>query len=280
MSATTMSLAPPLTPGERLAQGYTVLSHVGRGRLLDVYEVWSEARDCGCVAKLAIPELRGDERGREGLVREGELLQTLTHPHLVRAYETIAEPDPIIILELLSGATLQYVIDNATRRMAAMPIVYLGMHLCSAIGYLHGQGVLHLDLKPGNVVVGNDGRTRVIDLSLAGPPRHTRGGRGTPLYMAPEQVNAGWLDRPTDVWGIGMLLYEAAAGRPPFEYDRDDPPQLRGRVDSVRRYRRLPEPLAAAIDACLEPEPDRRPTIAALAELMRDLHRAHVARVR
>ena len=182
------------------------------------------------------------------------------HPHVVRAYELVERPRPVLVLESLTGATLGYVIDNRPRRLPQGDLVYLGLQLCSAARYLHSLGVLHLDLKPSNIISEN-GLVKVIDLSVARPPGRARQGVGTRQYMSPEQSRGGDLGPAADVWGIGAVLYAAATGRRPF-YGLDDTtkyPQLEARAPSVRSYRRLPAALARIIDECLEPVPEDRP---------------------
>jgi len=153
------------------------------------------------------------------------------------------------------------VIDSAPRRLPAGDLVYLGLQLCSATRYLHSLDMLHLDLKPANII-SESGLVKVIDLSVARPPGPARPGVGTRQYMSPEQARGGDLGPAADVWGIGAVLYAAATGRRPF-YGLDSEttyPQLDLRAASVRTHRRLPRPLSQIIDACLEPDPVARPT--------------------
>jgi eukaryotic-like serine/threonine-protein kinase len=258
----------PLPAGSEIAPGYEVIDHLHRSQALDAYDVWSHERQCRCVAKTLRPDRLGDAGPRERLEREGSMLERFSHSHIVRAYETLARPRLVVILETLTGATLAHLIAHSRRRLGALDIACLGVHLCSAVHYLHGQGILHLDLKPGNVVAGDDGRARVLDLSLARPPGPAHAGIGTRMYMSPEQARGGTLEPPADVWGIGAVLWEAAAGRGAFadEAGGDRYPQLERRADPIRRRRRrLPTALAEGIDACLEPAPERRPELAVLA---------------
>src|SRR5205085_10366478 len=139
------------------------------------------------VAKVLRPDCTGEPRARRRLIDEGHLLERLTHPHIVRAYETIEEPNPVVILETLGGATLAYLIAARTRRLPLPDVLFLGVQVCSAVGYLHLQGVLHRDLKPANVVA-DRGQAKLLDLSLARPPGRVAPGGGTPNFMSPEQV--------------------------------------------------------------------------------------------
>jgi serine/threonine protein kinase len=253
-------VSAPLAAGAVLAPGYTVIEHLNRGRELDVYDVWSDARDCRCVAKLLRPDLTERAAASARLEQEGALLARLTHPHLVRAYETL--PGPIVILETLDGETLSYTIRVRKRRLPAAEIAWLGLHLCSAAHYLHGQNLLHLDLKPSNVI-DQLGRARVIDLSLARPPGPVPAGVGTAQYLAPEQAAGGEAGPPADVWGIGATLFAAATGRRPFGVPAPGEPyeQLTRTAPPVGTLRRLPRALRDAIDGALAHSPADRPGV-------------------
>ena len=263
-------VVPPLGEGELLAPDYVVTFHINRGRALDVYEVWSEERACRCVAKVLRPDRIEHRRARTSLLREGRILKRLTHLHIVRAYEILEEPQPTVILETLTGSTLMYQIaTHHRRRLPLFALVFLGLHLCSAMHYLHRQGLLHLDLKPSNIVAAL-GVAKVIDLSIARRPgKARRRGIGTRQYMAPEQARGGLLSEATDVWGIGAVLFHATTGQRPFEAETGSKyQQLERRAEPVRSYRRVPAGFGTAVDRCLDPEPARRPTVEELAELL------------
>ena len=243
--------------------GHEIVDHLSRSRTFDVYDVYSEARDCRCIAKTLRPDM-DTERRRERLRDEGALLLRLAHPHIVRAYELIEGEPPVLILETLTGETLGHLIERSTRRMAAEDIAFLGMHLCSALHYLHGEGYLHLDLKPSNVVT-DYGQAKLLDLSIARPPGAGKRGVGTRQYMAPEQATGGEVTAATDVFGLGATLYHAATGAMPFP-DHD---QAERRAAPVRRLRpRLPRPIAETIDAALDPDPAARPAVRAVADAL------------
>ena len=267
MMAIDVSAPPPTLPaGALVAPGFTVVSHLRRGRSLDIYDVWSEERACRCVAKLPRPD-RHDPGTRQRLINEGRLLLALTHPHIVRGYELIDEPTPVLILETLTGTTLQQAV--AQRPLPPRSVALLGVQLCSAVRYLHAHGVLHLDLKPSNIISAC-GIVKVLDLSLAQPPGPGHPGRGTRPYLAPEQARGDVLSAAADVWGLGAVLFEATTGQRAFrsfgEGRRYD--QLERRADRVASHRHVPAGLARAIDGCLEPDPAERPTISELLELL------------
>lgn len=259
---------PPLPPGATIAPGYRVVGFLRRGRDLDVYDLWSESRNCRCVGKTVRPDRLENRDPRARLVREGKLLLRLTHPHIVRAYELQTSPAPLVILETLPGETLSYLVESRRRRLGVRELAHLGIHLCSAIGYLHRNDVLHLDLKPSNIIA-THGMAKVLDLSVARRPGRHRAGIGTTGYMAPEQSLGGQFGPYTDVWGIGVTLYEVATGEPACDVG-DETSTTRARAipcrpEPVHRLRRLPMSLAAAIDHCLSFDPAGRPSVGELA---------------
>ncbi|MEU9591078.1 serine/threonine-protein kinase [Streptomyces sp. NPDC048219] len=283
---------PPLPPGATPVAGYEVLAHLTRTGWLDVYDAWSHERDCRCLVKTLRPDRRREERLRERLLREGRWLQGFSHPHLVRAYETVELPEPLVVLETLTGETVTRLIERLRHRLAAQDVAFLGLHLCSALHYLHGRDLLHLDVKPSNVII-DCRRAKLLDLSVARPPGPAPAGVGTRCYLSPEQARGGDLTAAADVWGVGITLYEAATGDLPFPevtstttgeeptgdsraptasasldgtYGRRSRyPQLEDRAAPVGSRRRLPPGLAGAIDACLEPDPGARPGVDSLA---------------
>ncbi|MEU6421580.1 serine/threonine-protein kinase [Streptomyces spiralis] len=274
---------PPLPPGTRPVPGYVFLGHLTRTGWLDLYDSWSEERDCRCVIKVVRPDRHGEADLTERLLREGQWLRDFTHPHLVRAYEVFVSPEPLVVLETLSGETLSHLVHRLKRRPAATDLAVLGAQLCSAAHYLHGRGLLHLDLKPSNVVV-ERGHAKVLDLSLARPPGLAPPGIGTFAYLAPEQARGEPLTAAADVWGIGVTLYEVACGSLPFTapgdhcassygHDSEDEryPQLEETAPPIAARRRLPCELAALVDGCLRADPRARPTVPDLATSLRAL---------
>lgn len=283
-----MSAAPP-RDAAAIAPGYEVIERLSRGRRLDVYDAWSTERGCRCIVKTLRPERAEDAGAREQLLREGRLLESLAHPHLVRAYEVLAEPAPAVVLETLGGQTLAHLVASGERPNAA-ETAHLILHLGSALRYLHRAGFLHLDLKPANVIA-EAGRAKLIDLSLARPPGPAPAGAGTPDFMAPEQARGGEpLGPAADVWGIGVIAYELASGERPFgDGDPEDSgsegdgeswteaswESADGEADDDTRYLQLEGPAPASpalreldpeldslVMACLEPDPADRPALA------------------
>ena len=276
-----MLIDSPLPVGSVLGSDYEVVGLIDRGSKHEVYDVWSVTRRCRCVAKTVAGSAPYDAGTAERLLQEGRLLQRMTHPHLVRAYEVVQEPRPLVIFESLTGESLAHAIDRLDK-LPLGDVGVLGLHLCSVAAYLHDQGWLHLDLKPSNVV-SVAGTAKVLDLGLARHPGAASSVIGTPGYLSPEQSRAGVLSSAADVWGIGVVLFEAATGTLPYE--ADPPPtiatgatsssyldELIDPIDepppSIRTRRRTPRAFAEIVDRCLSLDPLDRPSISELADAL------------
>jgi serine/threonine protein kinase len=252
----------PLARGRTIVDGVAVESHLHRSRHLDVYAARCARRGCSVIVKTVRPDRLGDARVVRDLLREGRLLRRLAHPHIVRGYEVHREPRPLIVLETVGGETLAHLVDRL--ELEASDVAELGRQLASALGYLHREGILHLDLKPSNVIA-DGGRAKLLDLSIAQRPGRVRAGRGTWCNMAPEQAAGGVAGPAADVWGLGTVLWEAATGVSPF----DALDQAREPAEPVRALRpQLPARLAQAIDGCLERDPAARPSLGALETVL------------
>ncbi|MDQ3781511.1 MAG: serine/threonine protein kinase [Actinomycetota bacterium] len=270
----------PIAAGVTISPGYQVVAHLRRGRRLDVYDAWSETRHCRCILKLPRPDRADDVKAAAQLEREGELLMSLTHPHLVRGYAvttTVDLPRPVVVLETLAGHTIGHMMGRR-RGLRPADVAMLGSHLCSVLRYLHASGWLHLDVKPANVIA-SGGRAVLIDLSLV-TPIGSDGGGGTFDYLSPEQARGDMLTVQADVWGVGATLYAAMTGRTPYadvSYDSDsDTGDDTGDGAVEHRYPQLERPpaplsrrhhrqLRTLVSACLDLEPARRPSLAELA---------------
>jgi serine/threonine protein kinase len=253
----------PLGPGARLGDELEVIEHLARSNVLDVYDAWSERRGCRVAVKALRPDRRADRRARAALAREGRLLVRLAHPHLVRGYETHAGERPLIVMETLRGATLAAMI--AGRRLSGREAAHLGLQVGSALHYLHGEGLVHLDVKPSNVVA-DGGVAKLLDLSIARAPGRVKPGVGTWCYLAPEQARGGVVGPAADVWGLALLLHEGLTGRAEYADDEADHPCLLRRPAPLIRVR--PRALAAVLDAALDPDPAARPSLPALLDVL------------
>jgi len=250
-----------LAEGDPIVPGRRVLRLLGGGRRYEAYLAWDERLHAIVVAKVLRPGVAGDADARAALSAEAALLEALAHPLLLRSFGAVPDgPRPHLVLEHVEGPRLSTLIRRYG--LSLEQVLPLGLEVARLLRYLGAEGVVHLDVKPSNIIM--DGRPRLIDLSVArridGAPSSAP--VGTDAYMAPEQCRCGPLGPPADVWGLGATLYEALAGAPPFAPDGDRFPQLRRGPEPLPR--RVPAALAALVLGCLAPEPAARPSLPAL----------------
>jgi serine/threonine protein kinase len=223
------------------------------------------------------PGLVDDERTLRGLAEEIDMLEGLRHPVLVRSFGADLDgPRPHVVLEHLEGPRL----STLVRKYGPLPteqLLPLALQLCAAAHYLAGEGVVHLDIKPSNIIMGAP--ARLIDLSVARTAeecRHLRSAVGTDSYMAPEQCLPGEgapIGPAADVWGIGVTLYRAVAGERPYEKGDPDAAHPHERWPQlVATPAPLPDKVPAAIAdpimSCLAYDPTDRPSATELADTL------------
>jgi tetratricopeptide (TPR) repeat protein/predicted Ser/Thr protein kinase len=268
---------PPPEPEEVVLGDYRVLGEIGRGAMGVVYEAVQEKLGRRVALKVlpATQALQGI--ARERFLREAQATASLRHPGIVPIYD-IAEERGVhfFAMELLEGRSLRQLLDE---RGAFEPgeAARVAQAAAEALAYAHGQGVIHRDVKPDNIIIRDDGAPVLTDFGLAlraDAATLTRAGTivGTPLYMAPEQARGSKeLDRRVDVYALSVTLYELLAGRAPF-HDAQDTAVLIDWIGNreptpLRRVApQIPAPLAAIVEVGMEKDPARRyPDAAALA---------------
>ncbi len=203
--------------------------------------MWDDRLFSIMVAKVVRPDQLEDEGTMRGLRREADALRELAHPCLIRGFDAVLEPPyPHVLIEHLEGPTLRRLI----KKHGPLPqeqLLPLALHVASVLHYLAEEEIVHLDVKPDNIVMGVP--PRLIDLSVARPferARRIEGAIGTDPYMAPEQCGTGdsaSIGGATDVWGLGATVYHAVAGQLPFRAERRTSAS-RSSPTSPRRCRR------------------------------------------
>ena len=255
--------------GHELAPGLLAWALLGDGRRCETWLAWDVGRWCPVAVKA--PRPGGRTRAVAALAREAQVAGPTAHPGIRRLLEArLDQPLPHLVFEYVEGPTL----DDALAEggpFHPVDVLLAGMQLAAALGHLHGRGLAHLDLKPGNVVL-RDGRPVLIDLGLTQPLGQAPAGghrRGSPPWMAPEQVRRRPASPGMDLFALGAVLYELATGAQAFETADDGPPerrwpQLAGPPPPASgRNPEVPAAVDRAVAALLAPDPGDRPASAA-----------------
>jgi len=259
---------------DEIVPGLTALTLLGGGLRYEAYLAWHDRLRALVVAKVVRPDLVEDASTIAALQREIELLERLNHPIVVRSFGGDAGgARPHVVLEHLEGPRLSS-LQRKHGPLLLEQLVGLAIEISSALHYLAGEGLVHLDVKPSNIIMGAP--PRLIDLSIARTFEQCarlRSPVGTEAYMAPEQatVPSAELGPPADVWGLGATLHEAVTGKRAFRKgvrDSTDPeerfPQLTEDPADLPAY--VPAALAESIMACLTRDPAGRPTAGELGD--------------
>jgi hypothetical protein len=277
----------PLVAGTRLGN-YEVIAPLGAGGMGEVYRAHDARLGRDVAIKILPPGLAADPHGLERFRREARTLAALNHPNIVTIHsvEDTAE-GPLLTMELVQGRPLSRELGG--RGMAPARVLELGMTMAHALGAAHTRGIVHRDLKPDNIMLGDDGRLRLLDFGLARGPLEgdpaattatdqlTRAGSivGTVAYMSPEQAQGLPADARSDVFSLGIVLYELATGQRPFV--GSDPVSILAAIlhatpapcDAMNPV--VPARLGGIIQHCLEKDPACR--FASASELHDELVR-------
>ena len=263
---------------------YQVLEKIGRGGMAEVYKGFHPSLNRYVAIKLLGQSLGADPNFAKRFRREAQAIAALDHPNIVQIYDFGAQPDDshYLVMEYLEGKDLRAVM--AERASAGQPfrqdeILHLLSQVAEAMDYAHQHGVVHRDIKPGNVLVTDDGRAILTDFGLAmlrdRASQATLGDSfGTPEYIAPEQaIDSRAASPQSDIYGLGVILYEMVTGRLPFE---DDSPlslalkHINEEPIPLRHYAPdLPDAVEAVALRALAKEPAARfPTAQAMVDAL------------
>ena len=263
--------------GHRLVlDRYRLLRRLGSGGMGTVWHAHDERLD----RAVAIKRIGLDDGENPRAEREALAAARLSHPAIVGLYEAGHDDEAWwLVSELVHGRTLGDLEREGA--LSDLDVVRIGIDLCGALEHAHARGVVHRDVKPGNVMVADDGATKLTDFGIAhladsGALTRTGDVVGTIAYMAPEQAEGARITTAVDLYALALVLYEAFSGTNPI---RADGPGATARrvgmqLPPLRRLRRdLPDELCEAIDLALDPEPSERGTVAELREALQDAER-------
>lgn len=219
------------------------------------------------VALKFIPEsLSADPEARQRLLREAQAASKLSHPNIVTVHSIEREGErDFIVMEYVLGKSLGEHFGDKSQSLDQ--VLDIAAQLAEALQKAHGAGVIHRDLKPGNVLIDPDGRPRILDFGLAkieGAAKLTQTGStiGTMAYISPEQAQGREVDQRSDLFSLGVLLYEMIAGRVPFAGDHEAAliyAIVNDEPEPMARFKKsVPESLERIVAKCLAKDPAER----------------------
>ena len=256
-------------PGTLLAERYRIIGRLGKGGMGEVYRA-TDIRLGQTVALKFLPESTvGDPAMLARFHNEVRIARQVTHPNVCRVYDLGEfEGQPFISMEYVDGEDLA----SLLRRIGRLPVdkaTEIARRLCAGLAAAHSQGVLHRDLKPANIMIDGRGQVIITDFGLAGIENQVSGAEvrnGTPAYMAPEQLSGKEVSARSDIYSLGLVLYEIFSGKRAW-HANSLPELLRLREESApvsltNLVREIDPSVERIILRCLEPDPARRPASA------------------
>ncbi|HVX19165.1 MAG TPA: protein kinase [Acidimicrobiales bacterium] len=245
--------APAELTGHLLAGRYRLTSRIATGGMAQVWEADDEVLARPVAVKLLHSHLAADQAFVDRFRHEAISAARLSHPSIVSIYDTVSDDGvEAIVMELVRGTTLRSRLDRVGT-LEVPEAVAAGAQVSDALEVAHRALVVHRDIKPANILLNRDGRVMVADFGIAKALQagdHTAEGTmlGTAKYLAPEQVEGTPVDGRTDIYSLGVVLYEALCGRPPFREENDAATALARLYRAPLRPRQLRAGIPKAVD--------------------------------
>jgi serine/threonine protein kinase len=278
-------MAPPSWIGQTLNGRYQIEALLGQGGMSAVYRANDPNLKRVVALKMIHPHLSGDSEFIRRFQEEATAIAALRHPNIIQVYDFNIDSDVhYMVLEFLHGETLFDRLQKLNNAGSTLPVetaIQYGLNICDALTYAHQRGIIHRDIKPANIMINDDNQAILMDfgiVKIVGQTGHTAAGSvvGTPRYIPPEIIRAEQPDQRSDIYSLGITLYEMFSGRTPFQSDSTLTLMMMHLNDPVpdpRTIRQdLPEKIVKILIKTLEKKPENR--YQTTADLANDLRKA------
>jgi len=272
--------AGELARGVLFAGRYEIIEELGAGGMGKVYRAHDTKLNEEVALKLIKPEIAADKKTVERFHNEIKIARKISHKNVCRTHDLHQEGKTLFLtMEYVRGEDLKSLIHR-TKTLSAGTALSIARQVAEGLGEAHKQGIVHRDLKPGNIMIDKDGQAKIMDFGIArslhvGGITAEGGIIGTPEYMSPEQVEGKEADQRSDIYSLGIILYEMVTGRVPFEGDTPFSVAYKHRHETPEEPRKinpqLPDALNGVILRCLEK--DREARYQTAQELLADLEK-------
>ena len=256
-----------LTRGATFASRYEVIEELGKGGMGKVYRVFDKKIEEEVALKLIQPEISSDKKTIERFRNELKIARRIAHRNVCKMYDLGQEEEThYITMEYVPGESLKSMI-GMMGQLSSGQTVFIAKQVCKGLAEAHRLGVVHRDLKPSNIMIDRGGNTHIMDFGIARSPKVkgiTGPGKiiGTPEYMSPEQVEGKEVDKRSDIYSLGVILYEMTTGRLPFEGDTSLSIALKHKTetpaDPGQYNAQIPEGLCQLILRCMKKDKEKR----------------------
>jgi serine/threonine protein kinase/tetratricopeptide (TPR) repeat protein len=257
-----------LTTGSTFAGRYQIIEELGKGGMGKVYKAVDTRIKEKIALKLIKPEIASDKKTLERFGNELKLARKITHKNVGKMFDINEEQGThYITMEYVPGQDLKGLIKQ-TGQLAVGTSISIAKQICQGLSEAHKAGVIHRDLKPNNIMIDREGEVRIMDFGIARSLKEkgiTGAGVmiGTPEYMSPEQAEAKEVDHRSDIYSLGVMLYEMVTGRIPFEGDTALSIAMKHKGEIPRNPKeynsQIPDELSGVVLKCLAKEKDERP---------------------
>jgi serine/threonine protein kinase/Tfp pilus assembly protein PilF len=256
-----------LTTGSTFAGRYQIIEELGKGGMGRIYKALDKEINAKVALKLIKPEISADDKTIQRFKNELKIAREITHKNVCRMYDLNKEGELYFIsMEYVSGEDLKSFIRRS-KQLATGTAITIAKQICEGLSEAHKSGVVHRDLKSSNIMIDKEGNARIMDFGIARPLLTTGLTDegiiiGTPEYMSPEQVEGKEIDQRSDIYSLGIILYEMVAGRVPFEGDTPLTLGIKHKKEIPRNPKKLnaqiPDGFDQVIMRCLEKDKTKR----------------------